>query len=148
LCPILLADEQSYCVVLLSPNAAAQPRLEAGAQRTLKAVGWTRTPAGRLCPSPSRAPCSSRILSWSPLCPLPCRIDRQRSSPQRGPVQSINGGLCLSRIRHLDKPKAPRTAGVAILQDLYASYRPIGMKELREVFFRGRKREVADKDIH
>src|SRR6185436_17848412 len=95
-----------------------------------------------LCPSPLRPSWPSSGLSW------PCLIHRQGPSPDGCPVQLLDGRLGLGIVGHLDKAKAPRTAGLAIRGNSSLRDGAKRLKELREVVFRGRKREIADKDIY
>ena len=61
-------------------------------------------------------------------------------------MQPLNGGLGLGVVEHLNKAKASRTAGLPILEDLHTLDVAIRFEELPEVVFRGRQREIPDKD--
>jgi hypothetical protein len=75
-------------------------------------------------------------------------VDRQGPSPQQCPVEVSNGRVALYGIGHLDKAKAAGTIGVSIQEDPDAHYLTVEVKELRQVFFRGRPGQIPDKDIH
>jgi ABC-type Na+ efflux pump, permease component len=66
-------------------------------------------------------------------------IHRQRSSPQRCPVEASNGRLGLGGMRHFDKGKAPRAARVPIRDNLDAVDGAIRFKQSFQFFFRRRK---------
>jgi hypothetical protein len=63
-------------------------------------------------------------------------------------MKPSNRCVRLHGVRHVDKAKASGAARVTIGHNADARYLAIGVKELRQLFFRGRKGQIPNKDIH
>src|SRR5690242_645668 len=108
------------------------------------------TMTSRPCPPAGRLPVSSPPRPSWPSLPLPlaCLADRQRPSSEQCPVERGNRRLGLGGVGHLDKAKAPRPARLSISEDLNAVDNTVRVKELRQVFFRGRPVHISHKNSH
>src|SRR5262249_51229431 len=74
--------------------------------------------------------------------------DGQRPSPDRRPMEPVNGLLGLGSVGHLDKAKAARPARVPIRDDPGALNNAIGLEQLAQLFFGRRIRQIRDVDTH
>src|SRR5207302_4579473 len=71
----------------------------------------------------------------------------QRAPPQLRAVQRSDGFLAIFGIRHFDKAKATRTAGVAIGHDRDAVYWSILLKQLSQFVFPRIEIQIPNEDI-
>src|SRR5262249_32041337 len=86
----------------------------------------------------------ARLTVWFP---RPRFVDGEGTASDLRAVEGVNGTLRRGAVRHLDKAKTSRAAGLAVGHNSDALDRAIRLKELAEVLLRRGKRQVAHKDI-
>lgn len=90
----------------------------------------------------------AEVLARRAFLAFPRFIDPEGTSSEIGAIESADGVLGLLRIGHAYEGKAPRAAGLAIVNNLDLIYSSVGGEYLGELLVRRFEREVADKDVH
>src|SRR5262249_39445281 len=105
----------------------------------LRASGHAGDHRMPLPPRPPWSPSSLRLVGLA---------DDQCASFHHDAVEPGHRVLGLGVIRHLDKTKAPRAAGLAMGDQVGGPHRPIGGEDPLQLLFRDRPREIPDKQTH
>ena len=77
----------------------------------------------------------------------PGNVHGQISSLKFLPVKHLNGFLCFLVRTHFDKAKSPAFAGNFILHHVHRNHSPCLRKEVLQLVFKNRKREISDKQL-
>jgi hypothetical protein len=81
-------------------------------------------------------PISSLVASSTSRLAFARLVDGDSAIPKHGPIQPVNGCLCLLRVAHLNKAEAFASAGVAISNNLDIVYLANLSKEIGEILCR------------
>src|SRR5205814_9530620 len=74
-------------------------------------------------------------------------IHRQISALKFLPMKQLNGFLRFLLRTHFDKAKSPAFAGNFILHHVHRNHSPCLRKEVLQLVFKNRKREISDKQL-
>src|SRR3989442_1111428 len=74
-------------------------------------------------------------------------IHRQISALKFLPMKHLDGFLCFLVRIHFDKAKSPAFAGNFILHHVHRNHSPCLRKEVLQLVFKNRKREISDKQL-